>query len=67
MLRTNTYEESTNYLITLRDDDSGNVYSYRWGKQPPNENQDTNDYLLTCRYESELLAQYEIDKKQPPQ
>ncbi|KJR97946.1 MAG: hypothetical protein VR68_11585 [Peptococcaceae bacterium BRH_c4a] len=65
MLITKAYENPTNYLFIITDDTQEDTFEYMWGKTPP-EGQTLEQYLQNCKRESELLAQYEIDRKAPP-
>lgn len=66
MLTTKAYENMTDYLFIVTDGTKENTFEYRWGKTPP-EGQDLTTYLQNCKREAELLAQMEIDRKDPPQ
>lgn len=66
MLMTACFEFLTEYLFTVTDDITGNIFEYRWGKIPP-EGQYLTTYLQNCKREAELLAQHEIDKETAPQ
>ena len=64
-LTTTAVSTATEYIFTVTDGTEEN-FIYKWGKEPP-EGQTVQEYLQSCKCESELLAQYEIDKKAPPE
>lgn len=66
MLQTKAYSNLTDYLFVVTNGTEENTFEYRWGKEP-SEGQDLQTYLQNNKREAELLAQYEIDKKAPPQ
>ena len=57
-LVTTATETTTEYILNVTDETNGNRYVYKFGKD--------QDIQISKR-EAELLAQFEIDKKQPPQ
>jgi len=65
-LSTTAAATATEYIFTVTDGMEENAFVYKFGKQPP-EGQTLQEYLQNCKREAELLAQLEIDKKQPPQ
>lgn len=64
MLTTTAVETAIDYVFTVTD--GVDTYEYRFGKEQP-EGQALTEYLQVCKREAELLAQWEIDQKQPPQ
>lgn len=61
MLTTTAIETATDYILTVTD--GMNSFEYQWGKQLP-QSQNLTNYLQSCKRESELLAQSEINKKE---
>jgi len=64
MLSIKIFENSIEYIYIITNNEDS--FEYRWGKIPT-EGQTVEDYIQKCKHEAELLSQYEIDKKQPPQ
>lgn len=73
MLSVTVKELITEYIFTATDGTEENTFEYPFGKEPPIENLKSGKqqalalYLAECKRNAELLAQYEIDKKAPPQ
>jgi hypothetical protein len=66
MLTVTAVDTGISYLFTVTDGTEENTYQYEFSKQVP-EGLTKNQYLQNCKNESLALAQYEIDKKQPPE
>lgn len=60
---TTAEQTSTTYIFTVTEGEQ--VFTYEWGKQPP-EGQTTDQYLQSCKREAELLAADVLTRQQEP-
>ncbi|MFK7695926.1 hypothetical protein, partial [Paenibacillus sp. HJGM_3] len=58
-------ETATEYIFTVTDGTEENTFIYPFGKKPL-AGVTLADHQQSCKREAILLAQYEIDQKQPP-